>query len=229
MRKTMLKNKLIKSLVLAATILLSSNAHANDNYILLDLGGAFVSELDMENYGGQLPKSSLYYSIGIGSRVNNYFLVDVTINRMEDAKFSKPVTLRTLSTPPAGSNLHVAQSFTSTMLMFNGTAAYDVGKLSPYVTLGLGTTYNQAKDYVVAGNFVVKGADQLKFAWDIGFGGDYKINDTITTNIGYRYFDLSNATTSTTLTNSAGTSVFTPAVTTKLEVHVISAGVKFLF
>ncbi len=230
----MFKNqKLIKTTMAAVTILYSFSSNAamesanssnQKKYVLIDLGVAYPSKLS-NDYGNQKPKSSFYYGIGIGSNFNRFLKIDVTLSQMDKFKFSKPV----MNVLTDGVATPVAQDFTSTLLMLNGSVNYKYGKMSPYLTAGLGVSYNQAKKWVTS-QVVFDGANYLRFAWDLGLGVDYKINKITSVNLGYKYFSLGKAQTAASATNvTNGQRSADVPFSTNLKAQVISVGLKYSF
>lgn len=78
--------------------------------------------------------------------------------------------------------------------MFNVFARYPSGKLKPYCGMGLGTSYFDFSAISTARIDNVdyserSSGDDFVFAWQILIGADLDLTDTLSLDIGYRYFD----------------------------------------
>jgi opacity protein-like surface antigen len=188
-------------------------------YGRIDLGYAMPTSLGGTSYGKKRPSNSLAYGGGLGWTFNKNVRADLNLAHYNKFKYSHTVR-----------NKKVKQDFDNTALMLNGY--FDVAQSSfanaiPYITAGLGGSYNHAKDYVMEGVGTSKGASSLQFAWNVGAGLAFKI-ERVHLDIGYRYNDFGRANTSKTATARGRLYEVSP-VKARLKAHTISAGFRFNF
>jgi opacity protein-like surface antigen len=122
--------------------------------------------------------------------------------------------------------------------MLNVTADLLTGyAVRPYVKLGAGASSNKASDYIYtdgSGTNTYTGKTSTEFAWQAGFGVNIATSQMIDTNIEYIYIDRGEFKTESGLTSvsSSGTvSVDNRATakTGKLRDQLITVGIKFKF
>jgi len=107
--------------------------------------------------------------------------------------------------------------------------------LQPFVTLGLGITYNNTHtetDLNATGAVVnfFSGAIHHDLAWSAGAGVGLPVGDSVVFDLTYRYLDLGERRTGTQLISPAGvtTGVLTPD-RANLQVHTVTVGARILF
>lgn len=142
-----------------------------------------------------------------------------------ESKFSKGPDI----VPVNGVMRHASQSFkiTAHTLMVNGF--YDINidsVITPYVGGGLGLAYLKS-DYsssVVNGTGVnVRTSNNdWSFAWNIGGGISYALDNQMSLDFGYRYFDLGNAE-----PGSVHTTDYSGSPKVDLTAHEFSVGLRF--
>lgn len=111
--------------------------------------------------------------------------------------------------------------------MLNAYYDIDTGtKFTPYVGAGIGIAHIKAQGNVDFNG--VRSSDFSKsknnFAWQIGAGASYAVNDKVSIDAGYRYTDAGNV---------KGTASFTgddkPSIKTKTDMHEILLGARYAF
>ena len=104
------------------------------------------------------------------------------------------------------------------------------GNLTPYVGAGVGMAYNKMDDVYFTGNPAlvnkIKGDSELSFAWSLMAGVGYRVSDRATLDIGYRYFDMGDAS-SETIDNTLN---YNPRVNIDdITAHEIKVGLRYNF
>lgn len=220
-----MKKKIVNIATFAAIALapLLTNAEMNAPYLKLDLGIALPAKLKGDAYANKKPDNSAHYGIGFGYKVHENVRADFTLSRMHNFKFSE-----TLDSIAVKQNIHSNIG----MLNFYGDLGNYSG-IAPYVTAGIGFSHNKTKDFNF-GNYggYFKGAEKVNFAWNLGLGASYKMDENICLDLGYKYYDLGKITTADTMygmykgVKSLG---YKPALTSKLKAHAITLGVRYNF
>ncbi len=84
--------------------------------------------------------------------------------------------------------------------MINAYYDFDTGtKITPYVMGGIGYAKLKAKDQYWSEEYGKSLLNKTKFAWQIGAGASYNINNHLSVDAGYRYIDYGNAAASETV------------------------------
>ncbi|MDR1062685.1 MAG: outer membrane beta-barrel protein [Azoarcus sp.] len=87
--------------------------------------------------------------------------------------------------------VYVAPRFTAGTVKFNSA-------FTPYVSLGLGTSFVSVKGKSVtkspyySGTYSLSEKTTTHTAWNIGIGSAWRLSDTISLDLGYRYANLGN-------------------------------------
>lgn len=174
-----------KTLLLAgvAACLFSANANAFDAtpYVSAKLRysdmSADVSELDLKRdvddkvLGGS-------FAAGVSTKVNGGAVrAELEYNKNADAKKTHNLYGRLV-------NMEIE----SQSLMINGYYDIDTGsKLTPYVGAGIGYAKIKGKLSVLGESPYSE--DDNNFAWQVGAGVGYALNDKVSLDAGYRYVD----------------------------------------
>lgn len=127
--------------------------------------------------------------------------------------------------PALGAVTALATSVDSLALMVNGY--YDLGNFRgfvPYLGAGLGIAWNSTDDVVLtpAGSRLAGDTDSA-FAWALMAGVGYQVSERAILDLGYRYIDLGEA------TSSAGVGVAAPVRVHDLAAHEIKVGLRYHF
>ena len=174
-----------KTLLLAgvAACLFSANANAFEAtpYVsaklrYLDMS-TDVQELDLKRdvddkvWGGS-------FAAGVSTKVNGGAVrAELEYNKNADAKKTHNLYGRRL----------VNMEIESQSLMINGYYDIDTGsKLTPYVGAGIGYAKIKGKLSALGESY---SADDNNFAWQVGAGVGYALNDKVSLDAGYRYVD----------------------------------------
>eukprot|EP01037_Dinobryon_pediforme_P013479 gene13479-13594_t len=183
------------------------------NYDLLTSGNADGSR-KAGTFLDQDMASQGIVGIGAGYTINNWFRTDATLEYRGKSGFN-------------GIDQYACQCITGDTTYYNVNSQWrgnvasvtgllnayaDVGtwyNITPYVGVGIGTSYNRTTGitelgtYYKAGNYFVEdqqyssGKSKLSFAWALMTGLAYNINANTKLEIGYRYINLGKAVTGT--------------------------------
>ena len=146
----------------------TSSMHMKDNmYGLAELGFGF---------GQDEYKEQGIMGLGLGAKINDYFRTDVIVSYRGWGKTHFKNSSKDADTwaIPVLANIY------GTMPIHE--------KMGVYAMAGLGYAYNKTKGIPEAG-----GKGSHRFAWNVGAGVEYKMNDCWTFDLGYRYTDLGKA------------------------------------
>ncbi len=171
---------LISALVLAATQA-HANEHAKKYFLKVEAGGSFPTEMtSYEHYEDNKPKNGAVFGFGAGFHINKYLSADASFNHFPYHKFDKILSVGERAT----------QKFSSSTLMFNMTGNIVIHHcITPFINAGFGFAHNNAGDYrFQGGEHPEKTKDS--FAWNIGAGASFKINQWFTPYITYKFFNL---------------------------------------
>jgi opacity protein-like surface antigen len=161
-------------------------------------------------------KNGFTFGGAVGANVQDNICVEAALDYRKNKADSLTITnaggLTGLTTDASG-------NVTSVSVM--GNAYYDVdmsGEIQPYVTGGIGLARLDA-DISSNGVDIVDDSDTV-FAYQIGAGFGYGINENSTLDIGYRYFGTADPT----LTDAGGDSF-----DSEYNAHTVMAGVRYKF
>ena len=175
--------------------------------------------------------------VGVGFRISPVFRVEATYMHLDSTTFRGTFVpgggsaRATVSADVGMANAYVDLDTWTTPLLSRIDPM--LGKLQPFLVGGLGATLNHNGDEtdsaggVVANRFA--GADHTDLAWTVGAGWGYPVCDGVIIDVMYRYLDLGQRRTGTTLTAANGAkSTLTPD-TADLQTHVLTLGVRWIF
>lgn len=211
---------------LLCSMCLTSHALADyDNYLRLDVGGVILQHAQANDMWPGIKKNGdggVSYDIGYGYRFTENFRGDITIGRWD--------TMKTKGYDPVNSN-KLYQKFSSTLMLVNAYIDWPVmDNISWYVSGGVGAAFNKSKSYVAEGGikpFSQPGMTNENFAWSVGAGGTYDINETLNIDLQYRYYDAGKVVSQSVGTGSSGGSSAAPASSYRARGHVITLGLKY--
>ena len=216
-----MKNKVMLKVVLASSLLFSCSAFAQDAgkaYVRADAGYAMLGKNPNKTEYSKKPSGSPVYGVGFGYKFTDHLRSDVTVTHRSNFKYSA-----------LNSNEDKEkQKISSTAFMLNGY--YDLFKykgFTPYVMLGAGIAYNKAGKFQID-DIAIKGTQKSSFAWQAGFGTQYKITKNLSLDAGYRYISLGKMST----TNEAhynGRVYIDSATKGKLRSHELLCGISYSF
>lgn len=138
---------------------------------------ASTTKKDFDNSG--------VFGLGLGMMVNKNFLVDGTVSYVPETDFNFD----------AGKDTY-RSDIKTTKLMLNGTFLFDtpMENVSPYITAGVGSAYNQYDINMsrIEGAYIKKThvtRKEWNFAYQAGLGISYKLPNDARVNLGYRFAD----------------------------------------
>jgi opacity protein-like surface antigen len=226
------------AIVMVAGLSVPQAANAADPlYTRVDIGAAFSTGARGNIFNGsgfgQDFGTSPVIGIGIGkplSDVGGVSLrgeVEARFHSGFDAPHTAPNATGTIT---LGTNADV-RSWT---LMGNLYADFARGDWRPYLGVGAGIAFNRLDTLTYTFNNVPSatepGTRTSPFAWSLMAGIGYKMSNSATLDIGYKYLDAGKVASSGLVTLTAnGTTYTQPAVTDKLRAHELTVGVRFSF
>jgi len=225
--KTILQTKIVTTALLTNCLILAAPATAlpnkNDAYARADIGYSMLTEKPSSSYRKK-PKAAMVGTIGLGKTFNNRVRADMTANFRGVYKYRYSRT-----------NISVKQDIESTALMLSAYYNfYNFKRVSPYLMGGFGVTFNQTKDYKFNQNGNTtncSGETTRNFAWQLGLGALFKVQENVHADLMYKYIDLGKTETSEncragtfTCANGAGTRSM-KFKDGKLRAHELSIGI----
>ena len=218
------------------------NRSEKNSYIRVDFGIPYYNKLS-EDYdkvrlhGGQL------YNVGLGYKFNNNFRADLTISKLNNAKFfdnNKNSILRSNTALSYKTDVASVSKFNvnSTVIMAN--LYYDLLNykiFNVYTGLGIGMSLNSVTEYLYNDgiglnpnhtykpNFAYKKYNDSNknnsFAYGLTLGSSFKISDSSLIDLSYKYYDLGKIKHKADKTASKSKNF-----ESKHKVHVISFGLR---
>ena len=213
---------------------------ATNFYTKVEAGDAIAASVGDQGlkFVDSKPKEGATFGMEAGYKVNQNFRVAINVgyqkNKLEKS-FSKDSELNYISQLKLG-------SLSSTNSMVN--VYYDIieySGITPYITLGAGFSRTKIDTLGLAdktteigsstGKLIdvdslsYKGASKTNFAWSVGAGGLYKINQKISLDFGYKYKDLGKVTESISFQEAN----LPKEYTAKLRSHNVTLGVMYNF
>lgn len=207
-------------------------------YIRFDYGRASIAKAnDGNRYEGAKFKNNHTISAGVGFKIdddmNNNIRTDLTITQRNFKLHNNTFETQDNEVVQAIRS----QGIRSTAAMLN--FYYDIklsDVFSPYLQVGAGIARNKAKTFskIVGdsgGPYLTStypGKVSHNFAWQVGAGIAFKINDTVNLDLGYKHINLGKVKTKAGSEASLLGSVTTqPAAGMRLKGHEVTAGVRF--
>ncbi|MCT4635526.1 MAG: acyloxyacyl hydrolase [Rickettsiales bacterium] len=160
-----------------------------DKYVVLEAAYQFNDykpKYDNASRATDNFKDSGSLGVGLGKIINKNFLVDAMVSYVPETDFDFT---------SSGNSDKYDSTVATTKLMLNGTYLIDTPKenVSPYVTVGLGTAYNQFDITTTRGGTATKfDKSKLDFAYQVGAGVSYKLENDYRVSLGYRFADNGN-------------------------------------
>ena len=199
---------------------------------LYDVPGTSVEQV------GQGWDSSMFFGLGVGYKFNDWLRADITGEYRGKANFhgSDNVTF-------SGGQGVDNYSGSKSEWVFMANAYVDLGtwwSLTPYVGAGIGMAYNKISgfrddgiafiDGVGLTNSVVFASDASKwnFAWAVHAGLTYKVTQSMSIDLGYRYISLGSAQTGPTRAFDGSFTGGGPFIFNKIYSHDFKLGVRWM-
>ena len=171
--------KLICGSLVALTAASSAVAMGNDFYGRFDVG-YMISAKKFSNGNaynqGKKSKHAPVYNVGVGYKFSDDVRSEFTLS-YRDFKYEDSGTTS-------------KQKIKNYTLFVNGF--YDFkndSTFTPYVTAGVGYAHNKAGSLVDSSN-TYAGKKNGSFAWNVGFGSKFNLNQNFDIDLAYRYADL---------------------------------------
>ncbi|WHA04722.1 outer membrane beta-barrel protein [Candidatus Bandiella numerosa] len=233
--------------ILLLLVLLQSNqdlyASEKNSYIRVDFGIPYYNKLseDYEKtrlHGGQL------YNVGLGYKFNNNFRADLTISKLNNAKFSYRTSDVSVSSSENNLTELLYQTNAESLSKFNVNSAVIMTNLyydllnykifNVYTGLGIGMSQNSVSEYLYdkkSGNLILnapltyvkysKSNKNNSFAYGLTLGSSFKISDSSLIDLNYKYYDLGK------IKHKADKMMpHSDNIESKHKVHVISFGLR---
>ncbi|MBE6445813.1 MAG: porin family protein [Alphaproteobacteria bacterium] len=163
-----MKKLLLSSLAVVGLIGTSFGAQAEDYKMGMHHGYAVMQA--GFGFGHKDYKESGVFAVGGGYHMNPYLRGDITVGMRGWGKIKQDGHEADTWSIPALANVYVNIPWQ---------------KMGMYAMGGLGMSYNKTDS-----NSHTKGDDKMEFAWTLGAGFDYRLNDCWSLDLGYRYVDL---------------------------------------
>lgn len=208
-------------------------------YLRGDIGGAFGRDTEFRNLPtalgpGTKQKSevgkSLMYGGGIGVRINPMFRTDITVDKINRLDIDGTNS----AVPGLTSSAHVSSivGMMNGYFDINGVAPNMFGPFQPYLQAGVGFSRNDLSRtaFALGGASVasVSSHATTRFAWGAGAGVAYAVAPNLLVDLSYKYLDLGDMHSGTTLSVGAAR-VNTTRMAGELRAHTVSLGVRYEF
>jgi opacity protein-like surface antigen len=177
--------------------------------------------------------SSTFFGVGAGYKFNDWFRADVTGEYRGKANFHGSDIYQTVGGPGVDN-----YSGSKSEWVFMANAYVDLGTwwcLTPYVGLGIGTANIKISGFRDdglnaggAGTYLAQDASKWTFAWAVHAGVTYKVTQSMSIDLGYRYIDLGNATTGTGQSYDGTNANGGPFTFNRITSHDFKLGVRWM-
>lgn len=205
-------------------------------YARADLGGAFSTNTDFTDVDPTAsnallgpgvavtgdPGSSVIIGAGVGYRFTPAFRADFTLDYMPSFHFD--------GTGPgfvASADVNSLVGLFNGYIDLNGLMRPVFPGFEPYVDFGIGWARNEVGTASISG-VTISGDTNTSFAWGIGAGVGYAVMPKVTLDFAYKYLDLGEMRTGTTL---AAPGIIVPVGATKagLQAHTFAVSARVTF
>ncbi len=162
-----MKKYLLSTLAIAGIMACATSASARDMYGVLNAGYGF---------GTKNSDDTVILGVGAGYQLDPMFRSDIIVdyrgwNKVDFKNGGKKADVWSIP------------------VLMNVYGTYPIhDRMGVYAMAGLGMSYNHADSTADA-----KADNKLNFAWNVGAGVEYALNDCWTMDLGYRYSDLGKA------------------------------------
>ncbi|MCT4635395.1 MAG: outer membrane beta-barrel protein [Rickettsiales bacterium] len=229
-----LKNIILAGILSTTALTVSANENAKDFYAQLNAGVAYGQKPKGDFSQGTLSNSPLY-GFAVGYKFYEGFRADLSLdyrsgfnNNYIDSEVEEDGDTSTTSYNINVKSLAMMANFYYDVVEING--------FTPYITTGLGVsrnttgqlsevTTNPSEDTVYVS---YPGKIHTDFAWKVGLGSTYKINQNFDLDIRYQYADLGKFKTGNVATLD-GSLVETERKTGKIKSHEVLMGIAYKF
>jgi OmpA-OmpF porin, OOP family len=178
--------------------------------------------------------TSFIFGAGIGYRFTPAYRADITLDDIPD------LTGNGHNSGVPGVRSH--SRISSLVALANGYVDFNgiwnvFGPFQPYIGAGIGLAHTDLGTTSLTGTALnginisgasLSGNTTTHFAWGIGAGVGYPINQNWTLDLGYKYLDLGEMRSGATLNRPIGALTVTP-IKADLQVHTIMLGIRYTF
>jgi outer membrane protein OmpA-like peptidoglycan-associated protein len=244
--------KLMRGAIVSSAILLATATSGyaqswipNGVYLRGDVGGAFgtdnsfkdtsptsvspPSRLGTTTQPGN-PGNSIMFGGGVGYRFTPMFRSDFTLDYIPSFKEQTHNSALPALRASAGASSLVGML--NGYLDLNGFAPTMFGPFQPYLDAGVGFAYNDLHKATLSlgGTNIglLSGSTRTELAWGAGAGVAYSITPNLALDLAYKYLDLGEIRTGTSVTTFGVTGPVT-ATKANLQAHTVTLGVRWTF
>jgi len=224
---------------LCATMLTGFTAQAEDNQFYLQLnGGAALGLAPKGDFGTKKAGNSGLIGVEAGYQFDEHLRTSVSLDYLTNFSFTE--TANEVKSSNRKSTADVNYKVKSLLAMVN--FYYDIMEakgFTPYVTVGAGIARNKTTSSgtwsAVSGNATGNGAINFKnytknnFAWKVGLGTRYAVNQNVALDLRYQYADLGKIATGTGTQSLGKKSADLNVKKGKLRAHEFLLGVAYTF
>ncbi len=206
--------RLLFTMLLSMALVAPAAAEINGLYV----GGKFIYGYQTSWGGGLFTTSKSQSVLGAGAMIGYDFYAQSDIPVRTEIEYAFRGNLYKSDAGPG----FTSDSFYNmqTLLVNFYYDFYNESAFTPYIGGGIGAAFLSGETDIQAGGSSYHGSmDDTVFAWNVGGGVGYAINEQITADLGYRYLSLSNSN-----KEQAGYNI-----ETSTSSHEISLGVRFNF
>ena len=172
--------------------------------------------------------NSFVAGAALGYHLSPFLRTDVSIDYLGSSRISG---YSTASVPSSGS-----AHMDAVVGLINGyfdVPAVMFGPVQPYVDAGIGIAWNHlgttSGNSGAVGPFTLAGSSRTNIAWAIGAGAGYPLAPQLTLDLGYRFLDLGQLRTDSSLSFGGMTVPVTPSKTGGVNAHQVTIGLRFEF
>jgi len=211
-------------------------------YVAGEIGGAVHQSVVFSDTNPSAPNcdlctSTFPSSIGnafivggkLGYRISSQFRADFSLEHLSSSKVSGHTT----STPPSTGAANLDSLLALYNVYYDVTSIPALGLLQPFFTAGMGFARNSLGptngDAGPAGPFAITGNARTNFAWDAGVGLALPVGPHWTADLGYRFIDLGELRSGTTLSIAGLSLLVTASQTGPAYVHAVTFGLRYSF
>jgi len=169
-----MKKYLLSTLAVVGLFGAATNANATDDGLMsMNMSNGYAVMQAGMGFGRKDYKESAVFALGGGYHLNQFMRSDLTLGMRAWGKVKDDGHSADVWSVPALVNMYVTMPYRH---------------FEPYIMGGLGTAWNK-----VDSTHATKGDSKFSFAWTLGAGIGYRLNNCWALDLGYRYADLGEA------------------------------------
>lgn len=213
-------------------------------YLRGDIGYSAFTGIDLDDNVGA-PTSphlnerignGLFAGVGVGYDFGKYLRTDITfdIRRNVDVKSDAPCGACIPPNPftPLHTTVGVYTALANVYL-----EPFEFKRFKPYISGGVGAAFVDFGNVITTGNpppqapiAAFGGSDGFRFAWSVGAGTSYAVNDNLSLDLGYRYLNIADGEVSDVVDkNNPGAGSAGIVTFDDLQAHEVRAGFRYTF